>query len=154
MLNTDLKVKRRLEVLDMLADIVMTQGMPSNSQGLEDLLAELKCTICPLSRKDPIFKAVSESLEYTAEPVVDKGRMCGFAGSNTVDLLEVFEVARYGDAKSFARHNSIMERRLLWHGTNVACAGDIVSSGLRVMGAGGRVGTGIYLADEAGKSGH
>jgi poly [ADP-ribose] polymerase len=80
--------------------------------------------------------------------------MCGFPGSNAVDLLEVFELARYGDAESFARHKSISNRRLLWHGTNVACAAAIVSSGLRVMGSGGRVGTGIYLADEAGKSGH
>ena len=109
MLDTDLKVKRRLEVLDMIADIAMTQAMSSNSQGLEDLVAELKCTIYPLSRKDLIFKAVSESLEHTAEFVFDKDRMCGFLGSNTVDLLEVFELARYGDAESFARHNIIMD---------------------------------------------
>ena len=44
-------------------------------------------------------------------------------------------------------------RRLLWHGTNVAVVAAIINSGLRIMPhSGGRVGRGIYLASENSKS--
>ena len=109
--------------------------------------------------------------------------MCGFVGNSSVELLECFELDRTGEADSFSKHADKRDRRLLWHGTSIASCAAIVSSGLRIMGsgefenkggggafgngsvhhqiltvlsllAGGRVGSGIYLADEAGKSGH
>lgn len=44
-------------------------------------------------------------------------------------------------------------RRLLWHGTNVAVVAAILKSGLRIMPhSGGRVGRGIYFASENSKS--
>src|SRR5262249_45158746 len=47
----------------------------------------------------------------------------------------------------------IPDRKLLWHGTNVAVVAAILGSGLRIMPhSGGRVGKGIYLASENGKS--
>ena len=49
--------------------------------------------------------------------------------------------------------NDIVERKLLWHGTNVAVVAAIIGSGLRIMPhSGGRVGRGIYMASENGKS--
>ena len=46
-----------------------------------------------------------------------------------------------------------MNRRLLWHGTNVAVVAAILKSGLRIMPhSGGRVGKGIYFASENSKS--
>lgn len=48
---------------------------------------------------------------------------------------------------------AIDNRRLLWHGTNVAVVAAILNSGLRIMPhSGGRVGRGIYLASENSKS--
>ena len=53
----------------------------------------------------------------------------------------------------FDAHNDITNRRLLWHGTNVAVVVAILKSGLRIMPhSGGRVGRGIYFASENGKS--
>jgi len=44
-------------------------------------------------------------------------------------------------------------RKLLWHGTNVAVVVAILKSGLRIMPhSGGRVGRGIYFASEHSKS--
>lgn len=44
-------------------------------------------------------------------------------------------------------------RKLLWHGTNVAVVAAILKTGLRIMPhSGGRVGKGIYFASENGKS--
>ena len=44
-------------------------------------------------------------------------------------------------------------RKLLWHGTNVAVVAAILKGGLRIMPhSGGRVGSGIYFASENSKS--
>ena len=53
----------------------------------------------------------------------------------------------------FAEHHDIENRRLLWHGTNVAVVAAILKTGLRIMPhSGGRVGCGIYFASENSKS--
>ena len=53
----------------------------------------------------------------------------------------------------FAANKSITNRKLLWHGTNVAVVAAILKTGLRIMPhSGGRVGRGIYFASENGKS--
>lgn len=53
----------------------------------------------------------------------------------------------------FKEHDKIKERKLLWHGTNVAVVAAILKTGLRIMPhSGGRVGRGIYFASENDKS--
>lgn len=53
----------------------------------------------------------------------------------------------------FQAHSTLGNRRLLWHGTNVAVVAAILTSGLRIMPhSGGRVGKGIYFASENSKS--
>ncbi len=53
----------------------------------------------------------------------------------------------------FGAYDKIGNRKLLWHGTNVAVVAAILKSGLRIMPhSGGRVGKGIYFASENSKS--
>lgn len=53
----------------------------------------------------------------------------------------------------FQAHSQLGNRKLLWHGTNVAVVAAILTSGLRIMPhSGGRVGKGIYFASENSKS--
>lgn len=53
----------------------------------------------------------------------------------------------------FKKFDSLDNRKLLWHGTNVAVVAAILKTGLRIMPhSGGRVGKGIYFASENGKS--
>ncbi len=53
----------------------------------------------------------------------------------------------------FQAHDNVDNRKLLWHGTNVAVVAAILKGGLRIMPhSGGRVGSGIYFASENGKS--
>ena len=55
--------------------------------------------------------------------------------------------------KRFAEHEDIENRKLLWHGTDVAVVAAILKTGLRIMPhSGGRVGRGIYFASENSKS--
>jgi poly [ADP-ribose] polymerase len=71
------------------------------------------------------------------------------------DVLEVFELDREGENSRFRAHDADANRRLLWHGTDIATVAAISASGLRIMpSAGGRVGAGIYMATECGKSGY
>ena len=56
-------------------------------------------------------------------------------------------------ADRFSEHGDLENRKLLWHGTNVAVVAAILKSGLRIMPhSGGRVGRGIYFASENSKS--
>lgn len=58
----------------------------------------------------------------------------------------------FQDAR-FKAHDKVGNRKLLWHGTNVAVVAAILKSGLRIMPhSGGRVGSGIYFASENSKS--
>ncbi|NXF06816.1 PARP3 polymerase, partial [Smithornis capensis] len=68
-------------------------------------------------------------------------------------ILNIWQVARDGEAERFKAHDLLEYRRLLWHGTNVAVVAAILKSGLRIMPhSGGRVGKGIYFASENSKS--
>lgn len=68
-------------------------------------------------------------------------------------LEQILRVNRHREDATFKAHDSLKNRRLLWHGTNVAVVAAILKSGLRIMPhSGGRVGRGIYLADMHEKS--
>ena len=72
-----------------------------------------------------------------------------------VKLLHMWKVDRDGEGDRFDEHKKLGNRRLLWHGTNVAVVAAILKTGLRIMptaSSGSRVGRGIYLASENGKS--
>lgn len=54
----------------------------------------------------------------------------------------------------FQAHSKLGNRKLLWHGTNVAVVAAILTSGLRITPhSGGRFGKGIYFTSENSKSG-
>ncbi|XP_034514286.1 protein mono-ADP-ribosyltransferase PARP3 isoform X3 [Ailuropoda melanoleuca] len=68
-------------------------------------------------------------------------------------LQHVWRVNREGVGDRFQAHSKLGNRRLLWHGTNVAVVAAILTSGLRIMPhSGGCVGKGIYFASENSKS--
>eukprot|EP00177_Eucheuma_denticulatum_P001083 GFKZ01001975.1.p1 GENE.GFKZ01001975.1~~GFKZ01001975.1.p1 ORF type:complete len:974 (+),score=144.25 GFKZ01001975.1:40-2922(+) len=73
-------------------------------------------------------------------------------GYQNAELLNIWRVERKGEAARFKTvryHN----HQLLWHGSHIGAISAILSTGLRIMPhSGGRVGKGIYLASENGKS--
>ena len=124
---------------------------------LDEQYASLGCSMSPLSPSSNAYKSIALAVKNTAEPTVGKGQLCGFrAGNKAVpEVLEIFELNRGDETLRFEEHSADTNRRLLWHGTDIATAAAISSSGLRVMpSAGGRVGAGIYMATECGKSGY
>ncbi len=75
-------------------------------------------------------------------------------GENSyMNLVNLWRVNRHGEKERFAPYAGFDNKKCLWHGTNIAVVAAILSSGLRIMPhSGGRVGRGIYLASECGKS--
>jgi poly [ADP-ribose] polymerase len=101
----------------------------------------LKADLAVVDTKSQEFKDIKKYFDET------KG-----SGSSS-KLLDVWAVDRQGEAKRFKEFDKLDNRRLLWHGTNIAVAAPIITSGLRIMPhSGGRVGAGIYLASMQEKS--
>ncbi|XP_013790315.1 poly [ADP-ribose] polymerase 3-like [Limulus polyphemus] len=99
----------------------------------------LKCKLELLSQTTEEYKIIKKYLEAT--------------GPAYLKLLDVWKIDRETEGSRFNAHSSIKNRKLLWHGTNVAVVAAIMKSGLRIMPhSGGRVGKGIYFASENSKS--
>ena len=68
-------------------------------------------------------------------------------------LMDLWRVDRHCESTNFDQHRELSNRRLLWHGTNIAVVAAILKAGLRIMPhACGRVGRGLYLANQQSKS--
>lgn len=104
--------------------------------------ATLDCDLKPLDPKSKEYKLIEEYTNNT-----NKG------GWRQGKILEIFEVNRHSEGPRFKEHDKVENRKLLWHGTNVAVVAAILKTGLRIMPhSGGRVGKGIYCASENSKS--
>eukprot|EP00743_Colponemidia_sp_Colp-15_P002076 GILK01002252.1.p1 GENE.GILK01002252.1~~GILK01002252.1.p1 ORF type:complete len:618 (-),score=140.78 GILK01002252.1:102-1928(-) len=151
-------VKNKMEMLNVLADIEIAQDLEKkvaarrskkNTEKKRGELVEhhldssyktLGCGITPLSKKSQTYKVIHKYFTATKE-------------AQELELVDVFEIDREGEGGRFSQHDSIQNRKLLWHGTNVAVVAAILNCGLRIMPhSGGRVGKGIYFASENSKS--
>ena len=140
-------------------------GAGAELHPLDEKYASLSCSMRALGEGDAVRGHVAAMLANTAAPLTSSRHLCGFKGPGggrasknapPPRVLRVFELSREGEPEEFEReHGALGNRRLLWHGTDVATAAAICATGLRIMpNAGGRCGKGIYLADEANKSGY
>eukprot|EP00037_Helgoeca_nana_P032037 m.411830 g.411830 ORF g.411830 m.411830 type:complete len:617 (+) comp28747_c0_seq1:1808-3658(+) len=104
---------------------------------------ELEADLTPVGKGSNEMKIIEKYLAVTSGG--------GYGGA--MKLQNVWTCNRHDEDKRFAKYDKITNRRLLWHGTNVAVVAAILKSGLRIMPhSGGRVGAGIYLADQHTKS--
>jgi len=145
-------VQNKKDMLAVLGDIALAQELANKTEEANDNVEEvdhpldqsyqsLKCDIAPLDQESDEWEVINNYLNAT------------MGDYRKLKLLEVYTVNRHSEAKRFAVHDKIENRKLLWHGTNVAVLVAILSSGLRIMPhSGGRVGKGIYFASENSKS--
>ena len=151
-INTQELVQKKYDMLNVLNDIEIALGMENKEaeatreENLQPNPADvnyrkLKADLAWVDPSTREFDVINTYMERTA------------AANNKLKLIDAFRVDRKGERERFSAHDDIKERKLLWHGTNVAVVAAIVGSGLRIMPhSGGRVGRGIYLASENGKS--
>jgi poly [ADP-ribose] polymerase len=147
---TDL-LQKKFDMLNVLNDIEIALGL--QKKGKEET-GEMELMPHPA---DEHYRTLKADLEWvdptTREFNILKTYMEMTGGHYKLNLVDAFRVDRKGERDRFTTHGDIVERKLLWHGTNVAVVAAIIGSGLRIMPhSGGRVGKGIYLASENGKS--
>ena len=146
-------VQKKFDMLNTLADIEAAHAMSSNGGAAaaaaggprphpSDVnFGALNADLEPLAHGDPELDMIETYYQKTK------------ANFQSWPLAQVFRVNRHGEAARFGAHTALANRRLLWHGTNAAVVAAILKSGLRIMPhSGGRVGRGIYLADQHQKS--
>ncbi|KAM9410724.1 protein mono-ADP-ribosyltransferase PARP3 isoform 1-T2 [Pholidichthys leucotaenia] len=146
-------VEKKKEMLLVLADIELAQTLKSETEKAQEEMIEtvphaidqdynsLKCKLTLMDRSQAMFKIIEKYLKETADSY------------HKIKILNVWEVDRETEGQRFSENDGLDNRRLLWHGTNVAVVAAILKSGLRIMPhSGGRVGCGIYFASENCKS--
>ncbi|CAF0826452.1 unnamed protein product [Rotaria sordida] len=154
-INNREALQQKYDMLAVLADIELAQSIQKNKddETTTKKKAEqakphpydvnydlLKCSLEHVDANSDEFKTIKKYTENTQ-------------GYRKCKIIDVWRVGREGDSERFSAHDKIENRKLLWHGTNVAVVVAILKSGLRIMPhSGGRVGKGIYFASENGKS--
>ncbi|KAG9277107.1 poly ADP-ribose polymerase 3 [Astyanax mexicanus] len=149
-INTDEIIHSKKEMLLVLADIEIAQSLKAESEKAKEEMVEtvphpidqdyqsLKCNLSILNKKSKEFKIIEKYLKATGHGLT---------------IVDVWQVDREKEAERFKENDALENRKLLWHGTNVAVVAAILKSGLRIMPhSGGRVGQGIYFASENEKS--
>lgn len=140
-------LQRKFDLLAVLGDIEKAQDLLSKKDKsatkkhpLDANYDVLKADVEPLDKKSKEYKIIEKYSNQTM-------------GYRKAVLQEVFKITRHGEEKRFSKYKNLDNRKLLWHGTNVAVVVACLSGGLRIMPhSGGRVGKGIYFASEHGKS--
>lgn len=155
------QLKNKQDLLNVLNDIEIAQDLQAQSKAkakaeaeaemdvsalprnpLDEKYDTLACDVEPLPKSHPHWKIIEKYVDATKSGRVPK-----------LKIAEIYTINRHGEDARFAAHKDIKNRRLCWHGTSVAVVAAILNSGLRIMPhSGGRVGKGIYLADQHGKS--
>ncbi|XP_056158080.1 protein mono-ADP-ribosyltransferase PARP3 [Lampris incognitus] len=146
-------VESKKEMLMVLADIELAQTLKSETEKAQEEMVEtvphpldqdynsLKCELNLLGKDTDEFKVIDKYLKATA---------CDYRHPK---IVNVWKIDRETEEERFSEHHDLENRRLLWHGTNIAVVAAILKSGLRIMPhSGGRVGRGIYFASENSKS--
>jgi len=144
-------LQQKIDLLNMLSDIEVAQKMKEEAQKLshdtqdEELdnpmdtnYAQLKNDMSVVDSKSDEFKTILKHIQST---------------SPSLKLKHLYKIDREGEKERFEEHKDLDNRKLLWHGTNIAVVSAILKTGLRIMPhSGGRVGRGIYFASENSKS--
>ncbi|XP_036594429.1 protein mono-ADP-ribosyltransferase PARP3 [Trichosurus vulpecula] len=144
-------LQAKKDMLLVLADIELAQALKAGQEEEENIKVGevphpldrdyelLRCQLQPLATDTHEYKLIETYLKKTGWP--------------HLRILHVWKTNREGEGERFRDHAKLENRRLLWHGTNVAVVAAILKSGLRIMPhSGGRVGQGIYFASENSKS--
>ncbi|XP_036008052.1 protein mono-ADP-ribosyltransferase PARP3-like [Fundulus heteroclitus] len=146
-------VEQKKEMLMVLADIELAQTLKSETEKAQEEMIEkvphpidqdyisLKCKLSLVAKSTEMYK------------IIEKYTMATAGDYRKPKIVNVWEVDRETEGGRFSENDSLENRRLLWHGTNIAVVAAILKSGLRIMPhSGGRVGSGIYFASENSKS--
>ncbi|XP_060691757.1 protein mono-ADP-ribosyltransferase PARP3 [Hemiscyllium ocellatum] len=153
-IDTSEVIQAKRDMLLVLADIELAQSLQAEKEQkiktevieevphpLDEDYNVLKCDLQLLAPNSEEFQMIKKYVDATG------------SSYRPVKIIHVWKLNRDGEGSRFKSHDNIENRRLLWHGTNIAVVAAILKTGLRIMPhSGGRVGCGIYFASENSKS--
>jgi poly [ADP-ribose] polymerase len=139
-----------LAAFDPTSGFTQSAALRSSCHPLDINYRQLGCELTPLVENSTEFDTVRRYMRGT------------FARAHKsqfrVELLDVFEIERHGEAERFeAERRRRGNVHLLWHGSRLANFRGIISQGLRIAPpeapvSGYFLGKGVYLADMFSKS--
>uniref|UniRef100_UPI00398F2635 protein mono-ADP-ribosyltransferase PARP3 n=1 Tax=Pristiophorus japonicus TaxID=55135 RepID=UPI00398F2635 len=147
-------VQAKKDMLLVLADIELAQSLQAE-KGQKTENVEIKSVPHPVDEDYNLLKCNLSLLPQNSEEfkMIKKYSDATSGLHGILKIRNIWKTNREGEDERFKRHDNIENRRLLWHGTNIAVVAAILKTGLRIMPhSGGRVGRGIYFASEKSKS--
>ncbi|XP_020854566.1 protein mono-ADP-ribosyltransferase PARP3 isoform X2 [Phascolarctos cinereus] len=145
-------LQAKKDMLLVLADIELAQALKAGQEE-EEKKIEVEEVPHPLDRDYKLLQCKLQTLATDTHEYKLIETYLKKTGWPHLRVLHVWKINREGEGERFQAHDKLENRRLLWHGTNVAVVAAILKSGLRIMPhSGGRVGQGIYFASENSKS--
>uniref|UniRef100_A0A8C6U288 Poly [ADP-ribose] polymerase n=1 Tax=Neogobius melanostomus TaxID=47308 RepID=A0A8C6U288_9GOBI len=134
-------IEKKKEMLMVLADIELAQTLKTETEKAQEEIktvphpadqnyTSLMCKLTLLDKKSEIYKIIEKYLAETRHSHCPP------------KIKNVWEVDRDTEGDRFQENDHLENRRLLWHGTNIAVVAAILKS----------VGRGIYFASENAKS--
>ncbi|XP_022647178.1 poly [ADP-ribose] polymerase-like isoform X2 [Varroa destructor] len=149
--NVD-SIKDKISMLDSLGEMELTMKMLKQEDKtqipVDHHYAQLKTEIDVVSRNAPVFGLLQKYVSTTHATT---------HSSYELEIMDVFTVARQGEAQRYKPFKRLQNRRLLWHGSRLSNFAGILSQGLRIAPpeapvTGYMFGKGIYFADMVSKS--
>lgn len=154
LLDTIKQVEDLSAMLDSLMEIECAYSLIKSEESGEDVnpidkhYEQLKTVIEPLDKKSEEFELLKK---YVKNTHADTHKMY------ELEIVDVFKVARQGEARRYKPFKKLHNRRLLWHGSRLTNYAGILSHGLKIAPpeapvTGYMFGKGIYFADMVSKS--
>eukprot|EP01123_Difflugia_compressa_P004961 TRINITY_DN1648_c0_g2_i1.p1 TRINITY_DN1648_c0_g2~~TRINITY_DN1648_c0_g2_i1.p1 ORF type:complete len:483 (-),score=84.40 TRINITY_DN1648_c0_g2_i1:141-1589(-) len=149
-------IKEKSSLLEALTDIEIANRLLKEKGGEGDLnmnpidinYRKLRAEIVPVEKYRAEYQMIEQMVQNTQS---DQFKY-------NIELEEVFELNREGEADRFAPYVKLPHHRLLWHGSRMSNYIGIISQGLRIAPpeapvTGYFLGKGIYFADMVSVSG-
>jgi len=140
-------IKEKSQMLEALTDIeiasrLLAQKGDLNMNPVDVNYRKLRTEIIPLDKYRAEYQLIEEMVNNTQSG----------SFNYSIQLEDVFEVAREGEADRFAPFIKLPHHRLMWHGSRLSNYIGILSQGLRIAPpeapvTGYFLGKGIYFAD-------
>ncbi|XP_070852014.1 poly [ADP-ribose] polymerase isoform X4 [Drosophila suzukii] len=154
LIETYNQVEDLRQMLDSLAEIevayslIKTEDATNNINPLDNHYAQLKTQLFPLDKNSEEFSILSKYVKNTHAST---------HSSYSLQIIDVFKVARQGEARRYKPFKKLHNRKLLWHGSRLTNFVGILSHGLKIAPpeappSGYMFGKGIYFADMVSKS--
>ncbi|XP_046804661.1 poly [ADP-ribose] polymerase isoform X2 [Lucilia cuprina] len=154
LLDTSEQIEKLRQMLDSLLEIECAYNLLQTEDSKEDVnpidkhYEQLKTKLEPIDKNSEEFSLLQKYVQNTHAATHNMYEL---------EIVDIFKVARQGEARRYKPFKKLHNRRLLWHGSRLTNFAGILSHGLKIAPpeapvTGYMFGKGIYFADMVSKS--